>query len=150
MNGDLNNGDVSYGSVFINSHTLSQCNEWIPFNGMGEYVENCDVSGRNFLMNSHNLYKAKKPSYLDYTKKKDGNVPNVSKIEDTGLQDGADIDAIFLHPHFIKITVWSATMNKIYSWLMVQCHHGYFFWPYINKVKYCLIICLNSFTTSNV
>ena len=66
-------------------------------------------------MNSHTLSKETKPSLLDYTKKGNVNISNVSEMEDTetGLQDGVDIDDIFLHPHFIKMTIWNAIMNHI-------------------------------------
>ena len=55
-------------------------------------------------MNSHTQYEANNMSYLDYIKKRGGNVPNVSEIEDTVLQDGVDIDAMFsgssLHKYY--------------------------------------------------
>ena len=61
---------------------------------MDRGVENGDVSVGVF-MNSHTLSEAKKLISLDYTKKMDGSVPNVSEMEDTVLQDGVGIDAIF-------------------------------------------------------
>ena len=45
-------------------------------------------------MNSHALYEAKNNNSIDCTKKRDVNVPNISEMEDTGLQDGVDIDAM--------------------------------------------------------
>ena len=48
-------------------------------------VENGDVSGWNSLMNCHTLSEAKNMSSIDSAKKMDGNVPNVSEMEDTVL-----------------------------------------------------------------
>ena len=57
-------------------------------------VENGDVSGRHFFMNCCNLYEAKNLSSIESAKKMNGNVPNVSEMEDTGFQDGFNIDAV--------------------------------------------------------
>ena len=57
-------------------------------------VENRDVSGGHSFMNSHTLSEANNQNSIDYTKKRDGNVPNISEMEDTGLQDGVDIDVM--------------------------------------------------------
>ena len=54
---DFNNGDVSCGIFFINSHTLSQCIYSIFFKEMDCFVENGDVSGGNGYMNSRILYQ---------------------------------------------------------------------------------------------
>ena len=54
---DFNNGDVSCGNIFINSHTLSQCNYSSSFEYMENYVENGDVSGGHGSMKSHILYQ---------------------------------------------------------------------------------------------
>ena len=62
-------------------------------------VENRDVSGGNCYINSHTLSEANNPSSVDSTKKRNGNVTNVYELDDTVLQDCADIDAIFLYPH---------------------------------------------------
>ena len=58
-------------------------------------VENCDVSGGDCFMKIHTISESKNLSYIYYTNKRDGNVPNVSEMKDTGLQDGVDIDAMF-------------------------------------------------------
>ena len=78
MNGDLNNGDVSCGNGFINSHILSQCNESISFNDVCGDVENGDMSGRKLFINIHALYEANRLSSSDSTKKRGVNVLNVS------------------------------------------------------------------------
>ena len=50
------------------------------------------VSGGIFLMNIHNISETKNHNSIVYTKKRDGNVTNVSEMEDTRLQDCVDID----------------------------------------------------------
>ena len=77
INGDLKNGDVICGNGSINIHTLYQCNESISFNDMDRDVKNGDMSGRNCFMISQTLSEAKNLRYLDSTKKRDGNDPNV-------------------------------------------------------------------------
>ena len=42
---------------FINSHTLSQCNDSISLNGMDGDIENGDVSDGHVSMNRHTLYQ---------------------------------------------------------------------------------------------
>ena len=54
---DFNNGDVSSGNGFINSHTLSQFDDSTTFQDMDEYVEEYNVSGGNGSINSHNIYQ---------------------------------------------------------------------------------------------
>ena len=61
---------------------------------MDRGVENVDLSGGHCFMNSHILSESKNQNFIDFTKKLDGNVPNVSEMEDTGLQDGAYIDVM--------------------------------------------------------
>ena len=56
-------------------------------------VENGDVSGGHF-MNIHTISEKKNQNRIDSTKKRDGNVPNVSEMEDSGLRDGVYIDII--------------------------------------------------------
>ena len=46
-------------------------------------------------MNSHTPTESNNLSSVDSTKKEDGNVPNVSDMEDTGLQYCVGIDAMF-------------------------------------------------------
>ena len=57
-------------------------------------VENVNVSSRFFKMNHHTLSEVNNNNSIDSTKKRDGHFPNVSEIEDTGLQDGVDVDAM--------------------------------------------------------
>ena len=57
-------------------------------------VENGDLSSRFFLINHHTLSEVNNNNSIDSTKKRDGHFPNVSEIEDTGLKDGVDIDAM--------------------------------------------------------
>ena len=40
------------------------------------------------FINSYTLFEVKEPIYLYYTNKRDGNVPNVSAMDDNLLQDG--------------------------------------------------------------
>ena len=61
---------------------------------MNRGVENCDVSGGHYFMNSHNISEAKKHNNIDSTNKWDENSPEVSEIENTGLQDGVEIDVM--------------------------------------------------------
>ena len=85
MNYNLQNGEVSSGIGLINIQTISQLIESTKLNDMNWGVENCDVSGNNFYMNSHTIYEKKNHNYIYYTKKRDGNPPNLSAIENTGL-----------------------------------------------------------------
>ena len=61
---------------------------------MDEYAEIFYMSGGHYLLKCHTPYEANNTNYLDYTKKRDVNVPNVSEMEGNRLQDGVDIDAI--------------------------------------------------------
>ena len=54
---DLNNADASFVNGFINSHTLSQCNDSSIFKDMDGDAENGDVSGGHGSMNSHTVYQ---------------------------------------------------------------------------------------------
>ena len=45
-------------------------------------------------MNGHTLSEAKYHNSIDSTNKRYENVTNISEMEDTGLQDGVDIDAV--------------------------------------------------------
>ena len=94
MNAYLKNIDVSCGIGSINSHTLNQFSESSYFNDMDWDVENGDVSGGQCVVNSHTLYEANNHNPIDYKNKWDGNFSNVSKMEDTGLQDALDIDSM--------------------------------------------------------
>ena len=49
------NSDVSCGNGFINSQTISQCNDSVYFNDMYGDVENGDTSGGHGSMNTHTL-----------------------------------------------------------------------------------------------
>ena len=44
---------------------------------MDRYVENGDVSGGNFIMDSHTIYEANNMSVIYSTKERYGNVTNV-------------------------------------------------------------------------
>ena len=63
---------------------------------MNQGVENGDVSGGNFYMNNHIIPGANNHNTIYYTKKRDGNVPNISEIEDDGFQYSVDIDVMLL------------------------------------------------------
>ena len=58
-------------------------------------VENCDMSGGNCFMIIHTLSAENDPSYIDCKNKRDGIVPNVSEMGDSGLNDGVEIDDMF-------------------------------------------------------
>ena len=45
-------------------------------------------------MNSHTLSEANNQNYIDSKNKRGGNVPNLSQMEYTGLQDFIGIDAV--------------------------------------------------------
>ena len=49
------------------------------------YVKNDDVSGGHCFLNSYTISEANNQNAIDSTKKKYGNVTNVSEIEDNGL-----------------------------------------------------------------
>ena len=48
----------------------------------------------NCFMNGYTWYKANNHNFISYTKKWNGNIINVSEMEDTWLQGGIDIDAV--------------------------------------------------------
>ena len=52
------------------------------------------MSGRHCFINSHTLSEEKNPNPIDSTKKRDGNIPNVSEMKYNVLKDGVDIDAM--------------------------------------------------------
>ena len=54
---DSNNGDVSSGYTFINSHTLFKYNDWSTFKEMERDVEKGGVSSQYGSTNRHNLYQ---------------------------------------------------------------------------------------------
>ena len=57
-------------------------------------VKSGDMSDEHCFMDSHNISEAKKHNNIDSTKKWDENSPEVSEIENTGLQDGVEIDVM--------------------------------------------------------
>ena len=57
-------------------------------------VENGDVSGGFCFMNSHTLSEANIKNSIYSTKKREGNVTNISEMEGTGLQDVVDINVM--------------------------------------------------------
>ena len=54
---DSNNVDVSSGNGFINSHTLSQCDDSSIFKDMDDDVDKGDVSSVYGSMNSHSDFQ---------------------------------------------------------------------------------------------
>ena len=81
MNGELKNCGASFGNGFINSHSIYQYDASRPFNDMDWGVEIFDVNSELFI-NSQTLSEANNPSSLDNKNQRDGNVPNVSEMED--------------------------------------------------------------------
>ena len=61
---------------------------------MDWYVENSDLSGGHFFMNSHTLYEANNHNSDDSKQKRGGNFSGVSEMKYTGLQDGVEIDSM--------------------------------------------------------
>ena len=94
MNDNLQNGYVSSGIGLINSHTLPQCNKSINSNEMNWGVKMFNVSDGNCYKNIHTVYESKNHSSVYSTNKSDENTPNRSEIENTGLQNGVDIDVM--------------------------------------------------------
>ena len=45
-------------------------------------------------MDSNTLSESNNQNYIDPKNIRDGNIPNISEMEDTGLQDGVDIDSM--------------------------------------------------------
>ena len=72
--------------VFINIHSLYQCNKSIPFSNMDGGVENGDVSGGHFFMNSHTIYEANNPRSIYSTNKRDGKFPSILFVESMELR----------------------------------------------------------------
>ena len=85
---------MSSGIGLINSHTISQFNKESDFNYMNWGVENGYVSSGNFYMNRHTLSEVDNHNYIYSRNKRDENSPKLSAMEDTGLQNGVDIDVI--------------------------------------------------------
>ena len=57
-------------------------------------VENGYVDGDHCYMNSTTVSEAKNQNSVDYTQKRDDIARNISKMENTGLQDDDDIDVM--------------------------------------------------------
>ena len=53
------------------------------------------MSDGHFFMTNNVLYEAKNMSSIYSKKKRDENIPNLSEMEDTELQDGFDSGAVF-------------------------------------------------------
>ena len=100
------------------------------------------IGGYCFI-NSYTLFEVKEPIYLYYTNKRDGNVPNVSAMDDNLLQDGVYIDAIFLYPKFIKMRMlfprgycniynvnirFTTNFVKVNLWFTCNCTMFSYFW----------------------
>ena len=61
-------------------------------------------------MNSHALYEANNMRSVDSINKRYGNAPNISEMEDTGLQDGVDIDYMLY-------------ASKIHQYINMECNN---------------------------
>ena len=94
MNYILKNGDVIRGYGSINRDNLSQFIESSNLNDMNRGVETFDVSCGHWYMNSNTIYEAKNPNFMDSTKKRNENAPNLSTMKNTGLKDGDGIDVM--------------------------------------------------------
>ena len=66
-NETLESGDVRSGIGLLNSHNTPQSNEWSKLNKMKTVVDNVDVNGDYFYMNSSNIYVIINHSFIDYT-----------------------------------------------------------------------------------
>ena len=55
-------------------------------------VDNGDVNGGHYYMNSYTGYESKNQNLIDYTKKIDEFSTNIYWRENNGLPDGVDID----------------------------------------------------------
>ena len=96
MNETLHNGDVSSGIGLLNIHTLPQANESSKLNDKNLSVDNGDIYGDYFCMNSSTGYFINNHNSIDYTKKRDGISTNTYLRENNGLLDGVDIDDMLL------------------------------------------------------
>ena len=94
MNYNLHNVDVSSGIGLINSNTPPQFNESSNQDEMNWGVKNYNVSGGHCYTNSNTVSEAKNHNYIDSTNKSDENTLNRSEMENTGFQDGVDIDVM--------------------------------------------------------
>ena len=96
MNDNFQNGDVRSVIGLINSHTLPKSKEFRKFDEMNRGAKNVDVSGGHCYMNNHTKYESKEHNYIDFTEKSDESTPNRTETENTGLQEGVDIDVVLL------------------------------------------------------
>ena len=71
INETLQNGDVISGIGLLNSHTLPQYEESNEMNEINMSVDNGDVNGDYFYMNSSTGSVIKNHNLIDYTKKRD-------------------------------------------------------------------------------
>ena len=69
-NENLHNGDVSSGIGLLNRHTLPQAKKSRKPNEINMNIENCDVNGDYWYMNSSTSYVIKNHNSIDYTKKR--------------------------------------------------------------------------------
>ena len=69
MNETLQNGDVSSGIGLIKIHYLPQANELRKTNGMNMSVDNGDVNGDYYYMNSSTGSVIRNHNSIDYAKK---------------------------------------------------------------------------------
>ena len=69
-------------------------------------------------MNIHTLSEAKNHNSVDSTKKIDENNPNRSEKENTGLQDGVDVDGMLPIPTIYLFA--NVEYNNEYNYLLVN------------------------------
>ena len=91
-NDTLQNGDTSSGIGLLNSHTLHQADEQSKVNEINMSVDNGDVNGDNFYMNSSTGSVIRNHNSIDYTKKRDETSTNKYLREKYWFPDGVDID----------------------------------------------------------
>ena len=87
---------------------------------------------RHCLMKCHTISEANKPSSLYSTNKMDRNSPNVTKIEDTGLKDGVDINDIY-------------PVSTLHQYINMKCNNVSYF-----TITNCTIPQLNNLLVSTL
>ena len=104
----LQNGDMSSGIGLINSHTLSQFNEFCNLNETNWGVKNGDVSVGNCCINSHTIYKAINNNYTDSTNNRDERFPTYLKYKILDYRMVLTLILCYLHPQFINMQICNA------------------------------------------
>ena len=95
VNSNLHHGDISSGIGLLDSHTLSQDNESINLNDMNMSVENGDVNGDHFYINSSTRYESNNHNSIGYTNKRDSISTYMYLMVINVLPDGVGIDFMF-------------------------------------------------------